>query len=468
MKNLAAVILAAGESRRMRSRRIKVLHRLMGKALVDYPVELARAAGAKPVVVVTGIQADEVKTHLKGQPVRFALQKRQLGTGHAVMAAKNAFKGTTGDILIFYGDVPLLTAKTIRKLVQSHRRTKARLSLLVTNMPEPKGYGRIIRDAAGRLIDIKEEADCSREQRRIQAVNPGIYCADKKWLFSNLPRIKSNNRQREFYLTDLPALAAKAGLHVNTVEARDYHEVLGINNRAELHRAQALLQERINKGHMEAGVTMEDPGRTYIEPGVKIGEDTHLETDVRLTGQTRIGPDCFIQAHARISDSVIEKGAEIRQGSVIEKSRVGQGATIGPMAHLRPGSAVGRGAHIGNYVELKKAKVGAGTKAAHLTYLGDAVIGKNVNIGCGTITCNYDGRKKWLTVIEDDVFVGSDTQLIAPVRIGRGAYLGSGSTISTDVPPHSLALTRAPEVHKPGWAKKRKKGKKRGRAGKGK
>jgi bifunctional UDP-N-acetylglucosamine pyrophosphorylase/glucosamine-1-phosphate N-acetyltransferase len=465
MKKLASVILAAGESKRMRSRRVKVLHRLMGRSLIDYPVELSRTAGANPVVAVVGIQAEEVKKHLREKPVRFALQKKRLGTGHAVMAAKQALKGFNGDVLILYGDVPLLTLKTIRKLIQSHRRKKTPISLLTTHMPEPKGYGRIIRDSSGRMINIIEEADCTGQQRKIQEVNPGIYCVKSKWLFQNLPLIKSNNKQKEFYLTDLPSLAVKGGYKVNTVDMPDFRETLGVNTLAELARAQAIIQERINLRHLEAGVTMENPERIYIEQGVKIGPDTRLEPDVRLMGQTKIASDCWIQAHARIADSVIEKGVEIRQGSVIEGAVIRRGAIVGPMARLRPGSVVGRGALIGNYVEMKKATVGDGTKAAHLTYLGDARIGKNVNIGCGTITCNYDGEKKWLTVIEDDVFVGSDTQLIAPVRIGKGAYLGSGSTISKDVPPHSLALTRAPEFHKPEWAKKRKK--KKGSKGSG-
>ncbi len=458
MKSLAAVILAAGESKRMRSRTVKVLHQLLGRSLIDYPVELARSAGADPVVVVLGIQAEEVKKHLREEPVRFAVQKKQLGTGHAVLSARSALKGFNGDVLILYGDVPLLKKDTIRKLIRSHRRKKARLSLLVTHMPDPKGYGRIIRDHSGHLVHIIEEADCAREQRGIKEVNPGIYCADCGWLFQALPRIKSDNRKVEFYLTDLPALSVKSGSEVNTVAVQDFRETLGINTRAHLHRAQVFLGERINARHLESGVTMEDPAHTYIETGVRIGPDTYLEPGVRLTGRTRIGSDCWIQAQARISHSIIEKGVEIRAGSVIEESLVRTGATVGPMAHLRPGSVVGRGAHIGNYVELKKAVVGDGTKAAHLTYLGDARIGRNVNIGCGTITCNYDGEKKWKTVIGDDVFVGSDTQLIAPVRVGRGAYLGSGSTISKDVPPHSLALTRAPQVHKPGWVKRRKKG----------
>lgn len=458
MSRLAVIILAAGQGKRMKSERPKVLHEILGRPLVDYPVDLALSLGAERVAVVVGVQAEQVQAHLRRRRnprIRFVRQKKQLGTGHATLAARPALRGFSGEVLILYGDVPLLTPATIKRLRAVHHKKRARLSLITARLAEPRGYGRILRDSAGELLGIVEESDCTPAQRGITEANPGIYLCESGFLFRMLPQLKKDNRQKEYYLTDLVGLAMAEGILIATLEAHEPRETFGVNSRGQLAQAEALLRSRVNAALMESGVTLEDPERTWITPEVKIGKDTVIETGARLFGRCRIGRACRIEANARLTGAVLGDRVEVRAGSVLEQCEVGDETTVGPMARIRPGSVVGRRVRIGNFVELKNAKVGDDTKAAHLTYLGDARVGRNVNIGCGTITCNYDGVKKSMTVIGDDVFVGSDSQLIAPVKVGRGAYIGSGSTISRNVPAGALALTRAPEKHRPGWVKKR-------------
>ena len=458
MAKLAVIILAAGQGKRMRSELPKVLHPVLGRPLVDYSVDLALGLGAERVAVVVGVGAEKVKRHLEQRrtsKLRFALQRKQRGTGHATNAAAPALKGFHGDVLILYGDVPLLTSATIQRLRSAHQKQRAKLSLVTVRLDQPRGYGRILRDQAGQVIGIVEEGDCTPAQRAITESNPGIYLCDAGLLFRLLPLLRADNRQKEYYLTDLVGVVVAEGLRIASIEAHDPQEVFGVNSRGQLQEAEAALRARVNAALMEGGVTLEDPERTWIAPSVKIGTDTVIESGVRVLGQSRIGKGCVIEQGARLLDSVLGNGVRVLAGSVLEQSTVGERSQIGPMAHLRPGSAVGREARIGAFVQLKNAAIGDGTKAVHLTYLGDAKIGKNVNVGCGTITCNYDGIKKSMTIIEDDAFIGSDTQLIAPVKVGKGAFVGSGSTITQDVEPGALALSRAPEVHKPGWVKAR-------------
>ncbi len=458
MSKLAVIILAAGQGKRMKSAQPKVLHPLLGRALVDYPVDLALALGAVRVVVVVGVGAEQVRRHLserRNPKIRFARQKQQRGTGHATLTAAPALKGFQGNVLILYGDVPLLTAATIQRLRSAHLKQRAKLSLVTVRLDQPRGYGRILRDKAGQVIGIVEEADCTPAQRAIIESNPGIYLCNAELLFRLLPLLRSDNRQKEYYLTDLVGVVTAEGLRIASIEAHDPQETFGVNSRAQLQEAEAAMRARVNAGLMESGVTLEDPERTWVAPSAKIGLDTVLESGVRILGSSRIGQGCRIEQGARIRDSVLGDQVQVLAGSVLEASTVGDRSQIGPLAHLRPGSAVGKDARIGAFVQLKNAAVGDGTKAVHLAYLGDAKIGKHVNIGCGTITCNYDGIKKSMTVIEDHAFIGSDVQLIAPVKVGKGAYVGSGSTISRDVEPGALALSRAPEVHKPGWVKAR-------------
>ncbi len=454
MKNLAVVILAAGEGTRMKSERAKVLHPVLGRPMVSYPLEVARALKPEKTVVVVGVQAQQVKEALKDYEISFALQKEQKGTGHAVMSALPALKGFDGDVLVFYGDGPCLRAETLKGLVGLHRKRKAKMGLLTVELDDPTGYGRIVRHEKGNIRAIVEQKDCTEKQKEIKEANPGLYCYEAGFLRDNLKKLKNDNRQKEYYLTDLVEMAVNRGLKVASGKVEDPSEVLGVNSRWELATVEGVLKQRINKNHCLAGVTIESPETVHVEPGVKIGIDAVIEPGVRLCGATRIGNGVHIESNSRLTDTVVEEGARIKTGSVLEECTVKSGAQVGPMAHVRPGSEIGRDAKLGNFVETKKALIGEGAKISHLSYVGDAEIGERVNLGCGFITCNYDGTNKWKTVVEDDAFVGSDSQTVAPVKIGKGAYIGSGSTITEDVPPGSLSLTRSPQIVKEEWAKK--------------
>ncbi len=449
----AVIILAAGKSRRMKTGKSKLLHPLLGQPLIKYPLALAQKLKPQKIVLVVNRESPDLRAALSGEKVEFALQLEPRGTADAVTSALPQLKGLKGSVLILYGDDPLLTLPTLKKLVRIHTQTRARLSLLTAEYPEPPAFGRIVRDGQGRVVAIVEEADATPAQKAIKEVNAGVYCVELDFLKAALAKVRTQNRQKEYYLTDMVGLAVGRNLAVSHFKTPDYSETLGVNSRSELARASSVLQHRIAETWMAKGVTIEYSCQVFIGPEVTIGPDTELEAGARLIGKTRIGKNCRIQAGARIEDSVIEDHVEVRQNSVIERSVVKAGASIGPMAHLRPGSVVGKKARIGNFVELKKARLGEHSYASHLTYLGDAVIGKEVNIGAGVITCNYDGVRKYQTTIGDGVFVGSDSQFVAPVRIGKGAYIGSGSTITEDVPKDALAIARGRQVVKPGWAK---------------
>ena len=452
----AVIILCAGKSKRMKTRKSKVLHAILGKPMIFYSVELAERLKPEKIILVIGKNGEDIKRALTGKKVEFAVQDPPLGTADAVRCALPLLKGLKGSALILYADNPLLTYSIIKKLIGIKNKTKSKLALLTTKFPEPPAFGRILRDQKGEIVDIIEDADATQAQKKIKEVNAGVYCLDIEFLKKAIEKIRPLNLQKEFYLTDLVKVAVKEKLKISSLLAQDHSETIGINSREELVQALSALKLRINHYWLENGVTIEEPSRVWIGPEVKIGQDTVIEPEVRIFGSTRIGKNCKIQAGTRIVDSIVEDGVEILQNSVIEDSRIKTGSVIGPMAHLRPGSVIGRNVRIGNFVELKNTRIGDGTKSAHLTYLGDAVVGKNVNIGCGTITCNYDGVKKWRTTIEDEVFVGSDTQLVAPVRVGKGAYIGSGSTITEDVPAFALAIGRGKQIIKPRWIKKRK------------
>jgi len=465
MKRLAVVILAAGEGTRMKSATAKVLHPVMGKPMISHVVDAAAELAPSRTVVVVGVQAGQVKEKLGGSKISFALQKRQRGTADAVKAAMPALEGFSGDLVVLYGDTPLIRAQTLKELVRTHRRRKAGLTLLTAEPDDPAGYGRIIRDGKGAVIRIVEHKDADRDQKKIKEINPGLYCYDLAFLKKALPKVGKNNKQGEYYLTDLVEIAVKNGVKIASARIGDPKEIIGINSRKDLAAAAAAMRERTNDRLMLAGVTIEDPDRTWIEPDVKIGKDSVIEPDTRIAGKTVIGTGCRVAMGSRLDNARIGKGVNIKTGSVIEDSQVGEAADIGPYARLRPGSVIGKNVRIGNFVETKKAVIGEGTKSSHLSYIGDAKIGRNVNIGCGFITCNYDGKDKWVTVIEDDVFVGSDSQTVAPVKIGKGAYIGSGTTVTRDVPAEALVLARAPLAVKEGWAgRKNKSGRKKGSA----
>jgi bifunctional UDP-N-acetylglucosamine pyrophosphorylase/glucosamine-1-phosphate N-acetyltransferase len=447
---LAAVILAAGQGTRMKSKVPKVLHELCGAPMVTYPIRLAKRMGAEPVVLVIGHGADLIRRFIGG--VRFEVQAEQRGTGHAVMEGMRGLDGFEGRILILYGDVPLLTKETIEGLTQKLDRG-ARLAIVTTMLEDPFGYGRIVRDAREHITRVVEEKDATPEQRKIREINAGIYCTDSEFLRSALSRLVNDNAQGEYYLTDIVGLAIQDGHAVEAYVCPDPGEVQGANTRAQLAELAAILRRRVNAEHMKNGVSIVDPETTYIGTEVEIGTDTVIEAGVHLRGKTVIGSGCHVDAGAILIDARLHDGATVHPYSVIEEGVLHADAQVGPFARIRPGAELMEGSRVGNFVELKKTKLGRGSKANHLAYLGDSEIGAGANIGAGTITCNYDGYGKYKTVIGDEVFVGSNSTLVAPVEVGRGAYVAAGSTITDPVGPDDLAFGRARQTVKAARAK---------------
>jgi bifunctional UDP-N-acetylglucosamine pyrophosphorylase/glucosamine-1-phosphate N-acetyltransferase len=437
----------------MKSARAKVLHEVAGRPMAYYPVKRALEAGAAPVVVVVGHQAEAVEASLlaalPGAPLRFALQREQLGTAHAVLQARQALRGHGGPVLILAGDTPLLTTDALAAVASARAREKAEIAL-ATMVPEsPGGYGRVIRDVRGMAVRVVEEKDATDEEREIREVNTGIYCVEAEFLWRSLRRVGAANAQGELYLPDLVAMAAARG-SVAAVEV-PAAVAAGVNDRVQLALVGRALVRRMAEAHARAGVTIEDPDRFDCDEGVELGQDVVVEPGVRLRGRTRVGPNTVIGAGCILQDAVVDAGVTLKPYTLVEDAHIAAGAIVGPFARLRPGSEIGEGAHVGNFVETKKTRLGKGSKANHLTYLGDAEIGQGVNVGAGTITCNYDGEKKHPTRIGDKVFVGSDSILVAPIEIGAGAYIGAGSTLTENVPPGALALGRARQVNKEGW-----------------
>jgi len=456
MSEIHLVVLAAGKGTRMKSRIPKVLHEAAGLPLIECVLRAGDALDPQSTTVVVGHLADRVQAVLgKRLGLRFALQEPQLGTGHALMQAEPQLRAATGTVLLLYGDVPLLRAATLRTLVDAHRARKAAATVLTAQVGDPHGYGRIIR-TNGRITAIVEEKDATREQRAIDEINSGIYAFDLAPLFGSLTSLRAANAQGEYYLTDLVRTYADAGLTVDTVPVDDPREITGVNSRKELADVTAILNARRNEELMAAGVTLIDPASTWIGPDVSVGADTIIHPNVHLEGRTRIGSGCVVHASVRIIDSILDDGAVINNFCVITESHVASGAVVGPFAHLRPQSDIREGAHVGNFVELKKTTIGKGSKANHLSYLGDTTIGEKVNIGAGTITCNYDGVRKQQTIIEDGAFIGSDTQLIAPVTVHSSAYVGTGTTVREDVPAGALAVSAGKQRNIEGWVEKKK------------
>lgn len=454
MNKTAVIILAAGKGTRMKSEKAKVLHEVGGRPMLSYAIERAKEAGAAKTVVIIGHQAEKVREAIPDKGIVFVEQSVQLGTGHAVMQAEKALKRFKGDVLILSGDVPLITADTIKGLMSSHSKGKATLTVLTAEPDDPYGYGRIITDNKGRIKKIVEEKDATSKERSVREINTGIYCVGSEFLFKALKKVEPKNVQKEYYLTDIVGIAVNEKKTVSTFKAREFREVMGINSRIDLAEVECIIRTK-TLGHLMAnGVTIIDPSNTYISSSVRIDPDTVVYPGAFISGDTVIGTGCSIGPGSIISDTILGNDVKINAYSVIEKSEVKEGAVIGPVAHIRPQTVIEKGAHIGNFVEVKKSTIGAGSKANHLTYIGDATIGKGVNIGAGTITCNYDGFSKYQTVIEDNVFVGSDTQLIAPVRIGKGSLIGAGTTVTEDVPEDSLVLSRVKQITKKGAAKR--------------
>jgi bifunctional UDP-N-acetylglucosamine pyrophosphorylase / glucosamine-1-phosphate N-acetyltransferase len=443
MRQCAALILAAGMGTRMKSALCKVLHFVAGRPMILYVLDAVRAAAPDKVAIVVGHQGDKVRACVGTPDIDCVSQEPQLGTGHAVAAAESVFDGFSGDILILCGDVPLLEPETLRRFIQWHQERNSRLTVLTTIPGNPSGYGRIIRDESGHISRIVEEKDANEQEKGQREINTGVYLVEATTLFSLLKRVGNHNAQKEYYLTDIIAEAVKESIGVEGFVLEDSRQALGINTRADLASASAAVWERRREELMDSGVTLLDPVTVYVDHGVVIGCDTVVHPFVTISGDTEIGCECVVESGVSIFNSRIGNQVNILQGSRLDGAVVDDETTVGPMANLRPESKIGKKARIGNFVEVKKTVVGDGSKVAHLTYLGDSHIGKDVNIGCGTITCNYDGKHKHQTIIHDKCFVGSDVQFVAPVVIGEGSLIGAGSTITKDVPPRSLALSRA-------------------------
>ncbi len=466
--SLSAIVLAAGRGKRFKSSRPKVLHEVCGLPMVAHAVRAVAAVRPARTVVVVGRDAGEVAAAAQAasRSVSTALQQELLGTADAARTGEEALGRGPGDILVVPGDTPLLRGETLRRLVGAHRRRRAAATLLVARVADPRGYGRIIRAEGGLVERIVEETDATSAQRRITEVCTGVWVFDRALLRSSLAAVERDNAQGELYLTDVVAVLRAKGERVEAVETSDPDEIIGVNSRAQLATAGVFMRSRINARHLDAGVTIVDPAQTFIDADVRIGRDTVVLPLSFLHSGTRIGAGCEIGPSVRISDSRISDGARV-QFSVLDRVRVGEGAAVGPYSYLRPGTRLDASARAGAFVEMKATRLGRGSKAPHLSYLGDAVIGSGVNIGAGTITCNYDGEHKHRTVVGDGAFVGSDTMLVAPVRIGPGAYTAAGSAITEDVPEGALGIARERQVNVKGWAARRRGGPKKGSSKRG-
>ena len=446
------VILAAGLGTRMKSATPKVLHSICGKTLISYVIDAAQSVKPDQIIAVIGPGSDgtQIRDALKGSRVALEVQKEPKGTADALRTACRALARKKGTVLVLNGDTPLVSPSTLEKLLATHKRNSEIISVLSFVAEGSHSYGRVIRKA-GKVVSIIEDRDASPEQKKIMEVNSGVYAMELSAL-KLLKEIKVNPGKGEYYLTDIVNIAVRKGLSVGSHLLGEETELTGINTRKDLCMAGIFLRDRVVSGWLEKGVTFIDTKSVFIDPAAEIGRDTAIYPNVVIEGKSSIGSGCVIFPCTRIIDSIIGNGVTIKDSTVVESSVVKDGASVGPFAHLRPGSVIGPSAKIGNFVEIKKSVIGTGAKASHLSYIGDAEIGDNVNIGAGTITCNYDGVNKHKTVVEEGSFIGSDTQLVAPVRVGKGAYVGAGSTITKDVPPLALAVSRTPQRNLKGWA----------------
>jgi bifunctional UDP-N-acetylglucosamine pyrophosphorylase / glucosamine-1-phosphate N-acetyltransferase len=451
MDGVTAIILAAGEGKRMRSRRQKVLHPLCGRPLIGYALRVARTVADRLVMVVSP-SADEV-TAVAGDGVVAVEQGERLGTGHAVLQARRAC-GEAATVLVLPSDMPLLTAETFERLVAHHAATGAAVTVLTAHVAEPHGYGRVLRQR-GRVTRIVEEREATDDQKQISEINTAVYCFDARRFWPALAEVRPNNDQGEYYLTDVVGILARSGGRVEAITVADPAEALGVNDRRQLAAVAAIQRRRILDRLMESGVTIIDPSTTYVEDTVTIGPDTIIYPQVLIEGASVIGSECVVQSGCQIRSCRLGDRVQLKPYCVMTDSVVEDDAQLGPFCHLRPQAMIGPHARVGNFVEVKNSRLGRGTKAPHLSYIGDATVGEGVNVGAGTITCNYDGTAKHETRIGDRVFVGSNTTLVAPITVGEGAYVAAGSTVTRDVPPGALALGRAQQVDKPGWTERK-------------
>ncbi|MEH7503620.1 bifunctional UDP-N-acetylglucosamine diphosphorylase/glucosamine-1-phosphate N-acetyltransferase GlmU [Neobacillus drentensis] len=452
MSNRYAVILAAGQGTRMKSKLYKVLHPVCGKPMVQHVVDQVMKLNIQEIVTIIGHGAEMVQAQL-GDSSRYALQDQQLGTAHAVNQAQSMLEGKAGVTIVVCGDTPLIKAETMESLFKHHEELSAKATILTARIEDPTGYGRIIRNTDGLVEKIVEHKDASEEERKINEINTGTYCFDNLALFEALKNVSNDNVQGEYYLPDVIEILKKQGEVVTAFQTNEFEETLGVNDRVALAEAERIMKIRTNTAHMRNGVTIIDPANTYIETDVEIGQDTVIYPGTMIKGKTIIGSECHIGPNSEIVSCGIGDQTVVRQ-SVAHNSSIGTHVNIGPFAHIRPESTIHNDVKIGNFVEIKKAVFGNGSKASHLSYIGDAEVGSDVNIGCGSITVNYDGKNKYLTKIEDGVFIGCNSNLVAPVTIGKGAYVAAGSTITKDVPGEALSIARAKQVNKENYVQK--------------
>ncbi|WP_373897383.1 bifunctional UDP-N-acetylglucosamine diphosphorylase/glucosamine-1-phosphate N-acetyltransferase GlmU [Haloimpatiens sp. FM7315] len=448
-----AMILAAGKGKRMKSNMPKVLHKVCGKAMINHVIDTMRKAHIEDVSLVIGTGAEEVKKATEMKNVLYALQEEQLGTGHAVICAKDFLNDKDGVVAIFTGDAPLIKADTVEKLIQYHLDNKFKATILTSVLEDAAEYGRIIRNKNGEVEKIVEFKDCDEKEVNVKEINSGMYCFDIRSLLDSLEKLNNNNAQGEYYLTDVISILKKEGQTVGAIDT-DFEETLGVNSRVQLSEVEEIMKARINRYHMENGVTIIDPKNTYIGDEVEIAKDTIIYPGNVLEGKTVIGEGCTLYPNSRIKDSIIESSVNI-QSSVILESKIGENTTVGPFAYIRPETTIGKKARIGDFVEIKKSTIGDGTKVSHLTYIGDAEVGSGCNFGCGTVVVNYDGQKKYKTIIGNNSFIGCNTNLVSPVEVKDNTYIAAGSTITKEVPEGALAIARAKQVNKEGWVDKK-------------
>lgn len=454
MSKITAVILAAGAGTRMKSKLPKVLHPVGGKAMVEHVIDIAEEGiGAEKTILVIGHGAERVKKAVSHRNVSFVMQEEQLGTGHAVMQTDHLLE-EEGLVLLLYGDTPLIRGSVIQCFIDFHRQGGFQATVLTAMMEDPTGYGRIVRDKDGRVIRIVEQKDATPEEKAIQEINSGIYCYESKLLKQALKELTNDNAQKEYYITDVVEILNRQGYKVGAFTVEDPTEIMGVNSRVQLAEAEAVMQMRILTGLMESGVTILDPKNTYIDKTVAIGRDTVIYPGVIIKGNTEIGEDCIIGHNSRIENCILKDRVEVQSSTLID-SFVEDDCHIGPYAYLRPNSKLGKHVKIGDFVEVKNSTIGDHSKASHLAYIGDGEVGKNVNIGCGVVFVNYDGKNKHKTVVEDNAFVGSNVNLVAPVTVEKNGYVATGSTITKTVPAGALSVARAKQENKQGWVERK-------------
>lgn len=448
----SALILAAGQGKRIKSDLPKVLHKVCGKEMVNHVIDTLRKANVEDINVIVGKGAELVKTNTVSRNVSYSLQAEQLGTGHAVKCAIDFLKGKKGTVAVFCGDAPLITEETINRLFEEHISNQNSATLLSSILDDATGYGRIIREG-NEVVKIVEHKDCNEEELKVTEMNAGIYCFEIEKLIECLDKLSNNNSQGEYYLTDVIGILKEEGQKVGAVVI-DFEETIGVNSRVQLAQVETILRNRINIKHMENGVTIIDPSSTYIGADVEIGQDTIIYPGNVIEGSTKIGTECVLYPNSRISNTSIENNVEI-QSSVILDSKIGNSTTVGPFAYIRPDSVIGEHVRVGDFVEIKKSTIGNNTKVSHLTYIGDAEVGESCNFGCGTVTVNYDGKNKNKTIIGNNSFIGCNTNLISPVNVEDNTYIAAGSTITNDVREGELAVARAKQRNIKGWVNKR-------------